>query len=65
MILKYSIYMFRWSKLIFHSHALYTLYYFQITGYQKRACPELAKAYLGGPCLNSRITQTYEINNNC
>ena len=27
--------------------------------FTKRACPQLAKANLGGPCLNSRITKIY------
>ena len=27
--------------------------------FRERACPQLAKANLGGPCLNKQITKMY------
>ena len=45
-----------------HTHTYFTqthrLIHLQLN-LQKRACPQLAKANLGRPCLNSRITKIY------
>ena len=42
-----------------HTHTHTHTINFQLN-LQKRACPQLAKANLGGPCLNSRIKKIYE-----
>ena len=34
-------------------------FYFSIVLFTERACPQLAKANLGGPCLNRQITKKY------
>ena len=47
-----------WEGLVTLTHLHFNLL---ISSYilQDRACPQLAKANLGGPCLDSRVTKIY------
>ena len=42
-----------------HLHFFTLFFYFFLVLYIERACPQLAKANLGGPCLNNQITIIY------
>ena len=42
------------------THTLFTHFSFIVlVVFTERACPQLAKANLGGPCLNKQITKIY------